>query len=89
MAVKVIVRVAPIDIWEELRPSAAMVEAAELLVHLLKPASLAAFLLSAWRFGADLGWTNTFLFQDGIASHWQIWAAIGAAMMVTERRFLR
>ena len=43
---------------------------------LLQPAVLAAFVLAAWRFGADLGWTGDFVIATGALSHWQTWLAI-------------
>ena len=48
-----------------------------LCVALLTPASLLAFVLAAWRLGADLGFTGEFAFGDGFFSHWIVWAAIG------------
>ena len=93
MAVKVIVRTSfPLE-WPELRLGAGVVEALELIVHLLKPASLGAFLLALWRFGADLGWTSEFLITEGLLCHWQLWAALGMSMIAGEgylsRRFVR
>ncbi len=32
--------------------------------------------LSAWRFGADLGWTEHFLIAGGLFSHCQLWLAV-------------
>ena len=89
MSVKVIVRVAPIDFWPEIRLGAEFREAIDLTVHLLKPASLAVFLLAMWRFSADLGWTSEFLFADGILSRWQLWAALGTAMLAGEAALSR
>ena len=48
-----------------------------LCVALMTPASLLAFVLAAWRLGADLGFTGEFAFGDGFFSHWIVWAAIG------------
>lgn len=93
MSVKVIVRVVPIPSMPEFRLGSDWLEAIELTVHLLKPASLAAFVLAIWRFASDLGWTSDFLVSEGIFSHWQIWAALGVAMLSVHaqltRRFLR
>jgi len=49
----------------------------ELCVALLTPASLLAFVLAAWRLGADLGFTGEFAIGSGFFSHWIVWAAIG------------
>jgi len=48
-----------------------------LCVALLTPASLLAFVLAAWRLGADLGFTGEFAIGQGFFSHWIVWAAIG------------
>ena len=45
---------------------------------LLTPGALAAFVLSMWRLGADLGFARSFAIGDGIFSHWQVWLAISA-----------
>ena len=84
MSVRVIVRVVPVWLWPEWRLSPDFLEAFYLSVHLLKPASMGAFLLASWRIGADLGWTSEFIVADGILSHWQIWAVLGAAMISGE-----
>lgn len=51
------------------------------MLELLRPASLFAFLMAAWRLGADLGWSNAFLFQEGLLYHWQVWMALGLGMI--------
>ena len=48
-----------------------------LCVALMTPASLLAFVLAAWRLGADLGFTGEFAIGQGFFSHWIVWAAIG------------
>ena len=48
-----------------------------LCVALLTPASLLAFVLAAWRLGADLGFTGEFAIGQGFFSHWIVWVAIG------------
>ncbi len=93
MAVKVIVRTSFGLEWPEIKLGAGCIEALELVVHLLKPASLAAFLLAFWRVGADLGWTAEFIITDGLMRHWQLWVALGISMIASEgylsRRFMR
>jgi hypothetical protein len=49
---------------------------------LLQPAVLVAFVLFAWRFGTDLGWTRDFVISTGPFSHWQTWLAIAVALQV-------
>ena len=43
---------------------------------------LAAFVLAAWRFGTDLGWTKDFIIPTGPLSHWQTWLAIAIASQI-------
>lgn len=62
-------------------------EAFGLLLDLLRPASVIAFLLAAWRLSADLGWTNAFLFHDGLLYHWQVWMALGFGMVASWQYF--
>jgi len=62
-------------------------EAFNLMLDLLRPASLIAFLLAAWRLSADLGWTNAFLFSEGFLYHWQVWMALGFGMIGTWHHF--
>ena len=71
----------------EIRVSEGFRQAFDLLVYFLKPASMAAFLLAFWRVGYDLGWTSEFVFAQGMASHWQLWVLIGAAMLAVETSF--
>lgn len=59
-------------------------EALLLLIHLLKPSSLALFLLATWRFVADLNWLSEFPISDGLLNHWQIWAFFGFATLAIE-----
>jgi hypothetical protein len=58
-----------------------MLEVIRLLVDLLRPASVAAFLLALWRVTSDLGWSGGFAVSGGLFSHWQMWFAIGFAML--------
>jgi hypothetical protein len=89
MSVKVIIRTTFVPTMPDLRLRGDLLEAVELMVHLLKPASMAAFLLAFWRFGADLGWTNEFLIESGVFSRWQLWAALGAAMIAAQSQLSR
>lgn len=54
-------------------------QVANVIVALLTPAALSAFVFGLWRIGADLGWAGAFPIPDGLFSHWQVWiaAAIG------------
>ncbi len=89
MAVKVIVRLEPLDLWSNVRIPSYFLEATELAGFLLRPASLGAFLLASWRLGADLGWTQAFLFESGLAAHWQVWAGIGVLILLVQRRMAK
>ncbi len=56
-----------------------------ILVALLTPASLVAFVMGLWRISADLDWAGAFPIAAGFFSHWQVWIAlaIGLKMLST------
>lgn len=58
-------------------------EMAPLFHYLLKPVALLAYVLSAWRLGADLNWTGEFFISRGLLSHWQVWLALAIATQAT------
>lgn len=43
---------------------------------LLSPLAAIAVVMAFWRFGSDIGWTDTFVLTDGLLSHWQVWLAL-------------
>ncbi len=49
---------------------------ASMSAFVLKPIAVLAGMLGAWRFGADLGWTNGFFIPDGLLARYQVWFAI-------------
>ena len=51
-------------------------EMAPLFHYLLKPVALVAYVLSGWRLGADLNWTDEFFIPSGLFSHWLVWLAV-------------
>lgn len=51
------------------------------IAALLMPAALIAFTLAFWRIATDLRWTREFAISSGIFSHWQVWLA-GAALLL-------
>lgn len=53
---------------------------ANILVALLTPAAVVAFVLGMWRVCMDLGWAGAFLISDGFFSHWQVWIALSIAL---------
>ena len=55
---------------------------APLLRYLLKPVALVAYVLSVWRLGADLDWTDAFFISSGLFSHWQVWLALAIGTQV-------
>lgn len=81
MSVKVVIRSAALPELSDLHLSAGFWDALRLLLHLCKPASLALFVMAAWRFFADLGWTSDFVIGEGVFSHWQVWGALGLALL--------
>ncbi|GAB4421423.1 MAG: hypothetical protein OHK0021_25070 [Bryobacter sp.] len=55
-------------------------EAARLLSEFLMPSAAMAFLLALWRVTADLGWTTSFVFAEGMLYHWQVWLALSLGL---------
>jgi hypothetical protein len=45
------------------------------------PASLAAFTAGCWQIAAELRWIPA-LFTTGISSHWQVWLAASALLLL-------
>lgn len=35
--------------------------------------------MGLWRVGSDIEWAGPFVFQTGLASHWQVWIGAGIA----------
>jgi hypothetical protein len=89
MTVKINLRATPALAVPTFRLNPDTREALLLLIHLLKPTSLAFFLLAAWRFVADLNWLTEFPISDGLLNHWQLWAAFGLATLSIEGFLVR
>jgi hypothetical protein len=53
---------------------------ANVLVALLTPAAVIAFVMGMWRVCADLGWAGAFLITGGFFSHWQVWIALSIGL---------
>ena len=51
-------------------------EVGKMIPMLLSPVALIAAVMALWRFGADAGWTDSFVVSNGFMSHWQVWLAI-------------
>jgi hypothetical protein len=51
-----------------------------LVSALMGPAVVSAYALTAWSLAANIGWTNTFMFNKGPLSNWLIW--LGIAILV-------
>lgn len=62
---------------------------AQLAASLLTLFAISFFLLAAWRLGIDLGYASDFVFQSGIASHWQVWMAATAVTQYAAIRLNR
>ena len=56
------------------------VRMAPAVASLLTPAAAVSGVLSLWRLGADLKWTEQFAISQGFFSHWQVWMAIALAL---------
>jgi len=53
---------------------------ANILVALLTPAAVVAFVMGIWRVGMDLDWAGAFPISGGLFSHWQVWIALSIAL---------
>ena len=45
--------------------------------------------LGLWRVGTDLKWTESFVIQSGLLSHWQVWIGAAVGTQYTSRRLVR
>ncbi|MFB3825404.1 MAG: hypothetical protein ACE15B_01500 [Bryobacteraceae bacterium] len=52
---------------------------------LLTPAAVMAAVLGCWRLAADLKMAGDFAISSGLFSHWQVWLASAAVLMVCSR----
>ncbi len=55
-------------------------QAADVLVALVTPSAVIAFVMGLWRLTADLGWTETFPIANGFFSHWIVWIALAIGL---------
>lgn len=62
---------------------------APMLSFAMAPIALTAYVLAAWRLGADLKWFSEFFIQTGIMSRWQVWLALAIAVQMTAHRLNR
>ena len=51
------------------------------VASLLTPGAMLCFVLALWRLLADLNITTTFIFENGLLSHWQVWMAMGVGVI--------
>jgi len=64
-------------------------ELGRMIPMLLSPVALIAAVMAFWRFGADAGWTDTFVLSDGLMSHWQVWLAMAIGIQWISMRLDR
>ena len=62
------------------RTVARSAQAADVLVALVTPSAVVAFVMGLWRLTADLGWTETFPIAAGFFSHWLVWIALAIGL---------
>jgi hypothetical protein len=62
------------------RSVASSAQAADVLVALVTPSAVIAFVMGLWRLTADLGWTETFPITAGFFSHWLVWVALAIGL---------
>jgi hypothetical protein len=56
--------------------------AALILSAVLAPASLAAFTAGCWQIAAELRWIPALVTGTGVFSHWQVWLAASAVLLL-------
>ena len=59
---------------------------------LLTMAAIGCASFGVWRMGVDFGWSNDFVIQNGLLSHWQVWIGATAGFLYLNGRlphFLR
>ena len=61
-------------------------EVARMTPMLLSPLAVIAGLMACWRFGSDIGWSDTFVVSDGLLSHWQVWLALAIGIQWMARK---
>ena len=78
---------------EDLQRQAAAVlpyrDVLQIMPILLSPVALIAAIMAFWRYGADAGWTDSFIVSDGLLSHWQVWLGIAAGVQWSALRLTR
>lgn len=62
---------------------------AVLSAGLLTIAAICCGSLGLWRLGTDVKWTETFVIEKGLLSHWQVWMGVAAGMRYTSRWLFR
>ena len=62
---------------------------APVLGFVMAPLALTAYVLAAWRLGADMNWFSEFFIERGLLSRWQVWLALAAATQITAQRLNR
>ena len=68
-----------------LRAPAVIVASASMSELLMSLIAVLAFVLGAWRLGADRGWTSRFLIADGFLSRYQLWFAVAIIAQTSAR----
>ncbi|MGP0070405.1 MAG: hypothetical protein ACLPWF_00525 [Bryobacteraceae bacterium] len=61
---------------------------ANILIALLTPAAVVAFVMGIWRVCEDLGWAGAFPITGGFFSHWQVWIALATGLKLLSSTLL-
>jgi hypothetical protein len=59
-----------------------------ILVALLTPAAMVAFVMGLWRVSMDLDWAGAFPIASGFFSHWQVWIALAIGLKMLSSSLL-
>jgi hypothetical protein len=62
---------------------------APVVSYLLTPVALVAYMLAAWRLGADLNWMGEFFISQGLLSRWQVWLVLAITTQILAKELNR
>jgi hypothetical protein len=59
------------------------------LTSLVSPIAFTAYVMAAWRLGADMNWLGEFVISQGLLSRWQVWLALAVAAQICAQQLSR
>ena len=71
--------------YERPQPNLSLRQFALTAAALLTPSALIAFTMAFWVIAAEMQWTGQFVWSHGLFSHWQVWVASAAVLLLVAR----